>query len=127
MINHVTLVGRLVKNPILKKTKDGKSVVNVTVAVNRHYRNRLGEYNTDFVLCTLWNKIAENTEKYCQKGSIVGIVGKIQTRNYDNSEGKRVYVTEVLGESIQFLSKNDRQAKEEMDESVFSPVEAILP
>ncbi len=105
MINQVTLVGRLTKDPELRITQEGTPVTSITVAVNRHFRNQHGEIDADFVQCTLWKKIAENTAQYCRKGSLVGITGRIQTRNYDNKEGKRVYVTDVLAETIKFLDQ----------------------
>ncbi|WML46210.1 single-stranded DNA-binding protein [Neobacillus sp. PS3-40] len=117
MINQVTLVGRLTKDPELKITSDGTPVMHVILAVSRHYRNQNGEVDTDFVQCTLWRKAAENTNQYCKKGYVVGITGKIQTRHYDNKEGLRVYVTEVVAESIRFLSskpKAEQPVKEEM-------------
>lgn len=104
MINQVTLVGRLTRDPELKSTAEGTPVTHITLAVTRHYRNQHGEIEADFVQCTLWRKAAENTSQYCRKGSVVGITGRLQTRNYDNKEGKRVYVTEVIAESIRFLS-----------------------
>ncbi|CAH2713898.1 MULTISPECIES: single-stranded DNA-binding protein [Neobacillus] len=103
MINQVTLVGRLTKDPELKVTPEGTPVAHVTLAVNRHFRNHNGEIDADFVQCTLWRKAAENTCQYCRKGSVVGITGRLQTRNYDNKEGKRVYVTEVVAETVRFL------------------------
>lgn len=103
MINQVTLVGRLTKNPDLRITPDGLSVVSITLAVNRQYRNQQGEIDADFVQCKLWRKAAENTAKYCKKGSLVGVTGRIQTRSYSNQEGRRIYVTEVVAETIQFL------------------------
>ena len=103
MINQVTLVGRLTKDPDLRITQEGTSVTNVTVAVNRPFRNQLGEIGVDFVQCILWKRMAENTAQYCRKGSLVGITGRIQTRYYDNQEGKRVYVTEVVAETVKFL------------------------
>lgn len=112
MINQVTLVGRLTKDPELKMTLDGIAVTNVTLAVNRQYRNQNGVYDADFVQCQLWRKTAENTAQYCRKGSVVGITGRIQTRNYENSEGRRIYVTEVVAESVQFLGKK------QMDEEI---------
>lgn len=105
MINQVTLVGRLTKDPELKVTGEGTYVTNVTLAVNRHYRNQNGVIDADFVQCTLWRKTAENTAQYCKKGSVIGITGRIQTRHYENHEGKKVYVTEVVAESVQFLGK----------------------
>src|SRR3954469_4379740 len=103
MINQVTLVGRLTRDPDLRITQEGISVTNVTVAVNRQFRNQHGEIGADFVQCTLWKRTAENTVQYCRKGSLVGITGRIQTRYYDNQEGKRVYVTEVVAETVKFL------------------------
>ncbi|MEK3888487.1 single-stranded DNA-binding protein [Bacillus sp. FSL K6-3431] len=112
MINQVTLVGRMTKDPELRYTVEGKAVLNITLALNRHYRNTQGEMNADFVLCTLWNKTAENTAKYCEKGSIIGIIGKIQTRNYEDQTGKRVYVTEVLADSVKFMGGRPAEEKE---------------
>lgn len=105
MINQVTLVGRLTKDPELKRTVEGTPVTNVTLAVNRHYRNQQGEIDADFVQCTLWKRVAENTARYCRKGSLIGITGRIQTRHYDNQAGKRVYVTEVWADSVKFLDQ----------------------
>lgn len=103
MINQVTLVGRLTRDPELRKTSDGLPVTSVTLAVSRQFRNQHGEIEADFVQCTIWKKAAENTVQYCRKGSVVGVTGRLQTRHYDNKEGKRVYVTEVVAESIRFL------------------------
>lgn len=103
LINQVTLVGRLTKNPELRITPEGTSVTNVILAVTRNYKNQAGEYEADFVQCTFWKKTAENTAHYCRKGSLIGIIGRIQTRNYENQEGKKVYVTEVIAESVRFL------------------------
>ncbi|MBA4536670.1 single-stranded DNA-binding protein [Bacillus aquiflavi] len=113
MINQVTIVGRLTRDPELKFTAEGIPVTNVTVALDRHYRNQYGEIDTDFVLCTLWKRIAENTAQYCRKGSIVGITGRIQTRNYENDEGIKVYVTEVVAESVKFMGR--KKTEEEMN------------
>lgn len=108
----MTLVGRLTKKPELRYTLEGKAVMNVTLALNRQYKNSAGEYDADFVLCTLWNKAAENTAKYCTKGSILGVVGKIQTRNYENQDGKKVYVTEVVADSVKFLGGKPSEDRE---------------
>ncbi|PFG04370.1 single-stranded DNA-binding protein [Bacillus sp. es.034] len=103
MINQVTLVGRLTKDPEARKTMEGKSVLSVTIAVNRPYKNQQGQVDADFVLCTIWNRAADNTEKYCRKGSVVGVTGRIQTRYFENDQGKRTYITEVVAENIRFL------------------------
>ncbi|RSD27075.1 single-stranded DNA-binding protein [Mesobacillus subterraneus] len=112
MINQVTLVGRLTKDPDLRWTPDGKAVSNITLAVNRHYKNASGEIDADFVHCILWGKTAENTSNYCKKGSVLGVTGRIQTRHYDNQEGKRVYVTEVVAEGVRFLSSKPAGSRE---------------
>ncbi|MDQ0269226.1 single-stranded DNA-binding protein [Cytobacillus purgationiresistens] len=110
MINQVTLVGRLTRDPELKRTQDGKAVTNVTLAVNRQFKNQDGEIEADFVQCTLWRKTAENLIQYCQKGSLIGITGRIQTRSYDSSDKKRIYVTEVVAEQVRFLEKKRTEA-----------------
>ncbi|TYR75248.1 single-stranded DNA-binding protein [Rossellomorea vietnamensis] len=109
MINQVTLVGRLTKDPEMRYTSEGKAVLNVTLAVNRQFKSQGGDYEADFVLCTMWRKAAENTAKYCNKGSVLGVVGRIQTRNYDNEHGKRIYVTEVVAEQVRFLDGKPTQ------------------
>ncbi|MED3623899.1 single-stranded DNA-binding protein [Neobacillus thermocopriae] len=108
MINQVTLVGRLTRNPELRATSEGTAVTQITLAVNRNFRNHNGDIEADFVPCTLWRKAAENTCQYCRKGSVVGITGRLQTRSYEK-EGKRVYVTEVIAESVRFLSSKPHE------------------
>ncbi|MDX8344107.1 single-stranded DNA-binding protein [Rossellomorea sp. YZS02] len=103
MINQVTLVGRLTKDPEARKTMEGKSVLSVTIAMKRPFKNQQGQVDADFVLCTIWDRAAENTEKYCRKGSVVGVTGRIQTRYFDNDQGKRTYITEVIAENVRFL------------------------
>jgi single-strand DNA-binding protein len=108
MINQVILVGRLTRDPELRVTKEGNSVVNVTLAVNRNFRNQKGEIEADFVNCIIWRKLAENLSLYCKKGALVGITGRIQSRTFE-SEGKKKYVTEVIAESVRFLDSNKSQ------------------
>lgn len=122
MINQVTLVGRLTKDPETRKTLEGKSVLNATIAVNRHYKNQQGQVDTDFVLCTIWNRAADNMEKYCRKGSVVGVTGRIQTRYYDNDQGKRTYVTEVVAENVRFMD-NRREIVDAPEPSKKEPIE----
>ncbi|HEY9577793.1 MAG TPA: single-stranded DNA-binding protein [Pseudobacillus sp.] len=112
MINQVTLVGRLTKDPEVKYTTDGRPFLNMTVAVNRPYRNQEGVAETDFIFCTVWNKSAENTAKYCQKGSLIGVLGTIQTRNYESKDGKKVYVTEVSVHTVRFMDKKRSNSSE---------------
>ena len=110
MINRVVLVGRLTKDPVLRKTGSGVSVTSFTVACDRRIKTE-GQPTADFINCVCWNKVADNTAQYTHKGSLVGIEGRIQTRNYDDPmSGKRVYVTEVIADGVQFLeSKKDNQ------------------
>lgn len=118
MINQVTLVGRLTRDPELKFTADGIPVTNVTLAVSRNFRSQNGEIGTDFVQCTLWKKTAENTAQYCSRGSIIGITGRIHTRNYENQDGKKVYVTEVVAEAVRFLSGKPSLERTEPEKEV---------
>lgn len=102
MINRVILVGRLTKDPELRKTQNGTSVVSYTMAVNRRIQTP-GQPDADFINCVAWNKTADLMAQYLHKGSLIGIEGRIQTRSYDNQQGQRVYVTEVVTDSVQFL------------------------
>lgn len=103
MMNRVVLVGRLTRDPDLRYTPNGVAVANFTIACNRPFRNQQGEQEADFINCVVWRKAAENLANYMKKGSMIGVDGRIQTRSYDNQEGRRVFVTEVLAENIQFL------------------------
>ncbi|WP_153126912.1 single-stranded DNA-binding protein [Peribacillus tepidiphilus] len=103
MMNRVILVGRLTKDPDLRYTPSGVPVATFTLAVNRTYTNQQGEREADFINCVVWRKPAENVANYLKKGSLAGVDGRIQTRNYEGQDGKRVYVTEVVAESVQFL------------------------
>lgn len=103
MMNRVVLVGRLTRDPDLRITPNGVAVATFTLAVNRTFTNQDGEREADFVQCVVWRRQAENVGNYLKKGSLAGIDGRIQTRNYEGQDGKRVYVTEVVAESVQFL------------------------
>lgn len=103
MINRVVLVGRLTRDPELRYTPNGVAVTSFTLAVNRTFTNQQGEREADFINCIVWRKQAENVANYLRKGSLAGVEGRIQTRSYDNNEGRRVYVTEVVCDSVQFL------------------------
>jgi len=110
MINRVVLVGRLTRDPELRYTANGAAVASFTVAVNRTFTNSQGEREADFINCTIWRKAAENFANFTNKGSLVGIDGRIQTRNYENQQGQRVYVTEVVVDNFSLLeSKGDRK------------------
>ena len=107
MINRTILVGRLTRDPELRYTQGSTAVASFTLAVNRQFTNSQGEREADFINCVIWQKAAENFTNFTHKGSLVGIDGRLQTRNYENKQGQRVYVTEVVVENFSLLeSKN---------------------
>lgn len=106
MINNVTVVGRLTRAVDLRYTSNGTAYASFTLAVDRDFKNQNGEREIDFINCVMWRKTAENLANYTKKGSLIGIEGRIQTRNYDNQQGQRVYVTEVLAERFHFLESS---------------------
>src|SRR5690625_2878222 len=110
-INRFVGVGRLTKDIELKYTQNGKVVANFTIAVNRPFKNAQGETDADFIMCQSWGKQAENLAQYMGKGSQVGVDGRIQTRSYEGQDGKRVYVTEVVADSVQFLEFNKKEGE----------------
>ena len=109
MINRVVLVGRLVADPELRYTPNGVAVANFRLAVNRPFTNEQGEREADFINCVIWRKPAENLANYQKKGNLIGIDGRIQTRSYDGQDGKRVYITEIVAEQVQFLEFNKNE------------------
>ncbi len=111
MLNQIVLVGRLVKKPELKQTENSKKYSFITLAVPRSFKNTNGEYDTDFIDCTLWDQVASSTVDYCNKGDIVGIKGRLQTRVIEKEESKR-YVLEVIAEKVTFLSSSKNQTHE---------------
>ena len=123
-MNTVALVGRLTKDPELRYTQSGVAVTSFTIAVNRPFKNAQGENEADFILCQAWRAQAENLANYQQKGNQIGVSGRIQTRNYENNEGQRVYITEVVADNIQFLEpKKDGKPKmngKEQAEALYS-------
>ncbi|MDJ1110654.1 single-stranded DNA-binding protein [Macrococcus sp. S115] len=109
MINRVVLTGRLTKNPEFRVTTSGVSVATFTLAVNRMFTNDQGEKQADFINCVTFRKQAENVNNFLSKGSLVGVDGRLQSRSYDNKEGQRVFVTEVICDSVQFLEPKNSQ------------------
>jgi single-strand DNA-binding protein len=113
MMNRVILVGRITKDPELKKTAQDIAVVNFTIAVNRNYTDQQGEKQADFISCVVWRRQAENVAKYVSKGMLLGVEGRIQTRQYESETGMK-YITEVLCDSVQFLeNKSSNQSFED--------------
>ncbi|HEK7120603.1 TPA: single-stranded DNA-binding protein [Staphylococcus aureus] len=110
MLNRTVLVGRLTKDPELRSTPNGVNVGTFTLAVNRTFTNAQGEREADFINVVVFKKQAENVKNYLSKGSLAGVDGRLQTRSYDNKDGQRVFVTEVVADSVQFLEpKNNNQ------------------
>lgn len=110
MINRVVLVGRLTKDPELKYTQTGVAVCRFTLACNRPFKSE-GEQQADFINCVTWRKQAENTANFLRKGSLTGIEGRIQTSSFDGQDGKRVFMTEVVADSVQFLEPRNSNAE----------------
>ncbi|HEP1510574.1 TPA: single-stranded DNA-binding protein [Streptococcus pyogenes] len=110
MINNVVLVGRMTKDAELRYTASQVAVATFTLAVNRRFKEQNGEREADFINCVIWRQSAENLANWAKKGALIGVTGRIQTRNYENQQGQRVYVTEVVAESFQMLeSRNSQQ------------------
>ncbi|HFI0036180.1 TPA: single-stranded DNA-binding protein [Streptococcus suis] len=110
MINNVVLVGRMTRDAELRYTPSNQAVATFTLAVNRNFKNQNGERETDFINVVIWRQQAENLANWAKKGALIGVTGRIQTRSYDNQQGQRVYVTEVVAESFQLLES--RTARE---------------
>lgn len=110
MLNSVCLVGRLTRDPELKHTGNNVAVATFSLAVNRNFKDANGERETDFINCVIWRQQAENLANWAKKGALIGITGRIQTRSYENQQGQRVYVTEVVAENFQMLES--RAARE---------------
>ncbi|MFH5724081.1 single-stranded DNA-binding protein [Streptococcus agalactiae] len=110
MINNVVLVGRMTRDAELRYTPSNQAVATFSLAVNRNFKNQSGEREADFINCVIWRQQAENLANWAKKGALVGITGRIQTRNYENQQGQRIYVTEVVAENFQLLeSRNSQQ------------------
>lgn len=103
-LNQAVLIGRLTKDPELRYTPSGVAVTQFTLAVDRPFTNQNGEREADFIPIVVWKAVAENVANYVKKGHQVAVTGRIQVRNYENNEGRRVYVTEVVGQYVQFLT-----------------------
>ena len=115
MLNQVVLVGRIVRTPELRVTESGKKTTTVTLAVPRNYKNGEGEYETDYLDCTLWTNVAENTTEYCQTGDMVGVKGRIQSRTITNDDGSKRRKTEIVAEKVTFLAQSPKNKEEKHD------------
>ena len=113
-MNQTCLIGHLTKDVELKYTPANQAVAQITLAVNRTFKNANGERESDFINCVIWRKSAENFANFAKKGALIGITGRIQTRNYENAQGQRVYITEVVAENFQMLeSRNQQQGQQQ--------------
>lgn len=104
MLNQVVIVGRLVRDPELRKTDTNKKVMTITLAIPRSFKNPNGEYETDFIDCILWDGVAKSTQEYCKKGDILGVKGRMQSRVVENEDKTKKYYTDLIGEKVTFLS-----------------------
>lgn len=120
-MNRTILVGRLTKDPELRFTPNGVAVANFTLAVNQPFKSQDGEQKADFINIVVWRKPAENVANFLKKGSLAGVDGRIQTRNFEGQDGKRVYITEVVAESVQFLEPkgNNQSSKQSNNQESF--------
>ena len=128
MINNTVLVGRMVRDAELRYTPQNQAVATFTLAVNRNFKSQNGEREADFINCVIWRQQAENLANWAKKGALIGITGRIQTRNYENQQGQRVYVTEVVAENFQLLESqkergNQAQANSQPDFGRHGPLD----
>ena len=114
MVNQIVLVGRIARTPETKVTENGKKYSTLTLAVPRNYKNQNGEYDTDFLDCTLWAAVAESTSEYCQTGDMIGVKGRVQTRIIETPEGTKKKKTEIIAEKVTFLTSNPSRKKSEV-------------
>lgn len=117
MLNQIVLVGRLVKTPELRITENGKKTSTITLAVPRNYKNINGEYETDFLDCTLWTNVAENTSEYCQTGDMIGVKGRVQSRIITQDDGTKKKKTEIVAEKVTFLAQAPKKKEENKEKN----------
>lgn len=121
-MNKVTLIGRLTKDPELRYTSSNIAVASFTLAVDRGYTSQNGERQADFLNIVVWRKPAENVKKFLTKGSQVAVDGSIQTRSYDDPNGQKRYITEILANSVEFLgSKGNTSSQQGTEKSAPTP------
>lgn len=129
-MNHVSLIGRMTKDPEVKRTQSGNSVCSFTVAVDRKYKDANGQRQTDFISCTAWRQVADIIGQYFHKGSRIGLTGSLQTRSYEDQSGRKVTVTEVLVEEIDFIEPKQKTAQQTQETLPIPPMpeeEVTLP
>lgn len=130
MLNRIILIGRLTKDPELRYTPAGVAVTQFTLAVDRPFTSSGGEKETDFIPIVSWRQLAETCANYLRKGRLTAVEGRIQVRNYENSEGKRVYVTEVIADNVRFLERgesNNEKREEKKEDTAIDISDDDLP
>lgn len=113
MLNQTVLVGRLVKTPEIIETESGKKVTNITLAIPKPFKNSKGDYDTDFIKCTLWNGIAESTTEHCKKGDLIGVKGRLETSSFQKENGEKSTSMSVAVEKVTFLSSREKNVEQE--------------
>ncbi len=116
MVNQIVLVGRIARAPETRVTESGKKYATLTLAVPRNYKNINGEYDTDFLDCTLWSSVAESTTEYCNTGDMIGVKGRIQTRIIESPDGIKRKKTEIVAEKVTFLTSSPNHKKTSNDD-----------
>jgi single stranded DNA-binding protein (ssb) len=113
MLNRVILIGRLTRDPEMRYTPSGVAVTQFTLAVDRPFTSSSGEREADFIPIVVWRQLAETCANYLRKGRLAAVEGRIQVRHYDNNEGRRVYVTEVVADNVRFLEPPNRESRDD--------------
>ena len=116
MVNQIVLVGRIAKAPETKTSENGRKFATLTLAVPRNYKNANGEYDTDFLDCTLWSSVAESTSEYCKTGDMIGVKGRVQSRIIESPDGLRRRKTEIVAERVTFLTSNSSRRDNKLEE-----------
>ena len=116
MVNQIVLVGRIARTPETKTSENGKKFATLTLAVPRNYKNSNGEYDTDFLDCTLWTSVAESTSEYCKTGDMIGVKGRVQSRIIESPDGQKRRKTEIVAERVTFLTSNSSRRDDESPE-----------
>lgn len=108
-MNEVVLVGRLTKDPDLRMTQSGSDITKITIAINRHFKDKNGIYNTDFFDILLWNSLAKRVNEWCKKGDTIGVRARLQNSSYTDNDGKKVYKNEIVAEDISFIANSQKK------------------
>ena len=126
MVNQIVLVGRIARAPETRVTESGKKYATLTLAVPRNYKNINGEYDTDFLDCTLWSSVAESTTEYCNTGDMIGVKGRIRTRIIESPDGIKRKKTEIVAEKVTFLTSSPNHKKTSNDDDSSDEAQSFL-